>query len=472
MAASGRTEPTGAATADVIRRALAQALPAGATLLVAFSGGRDSTVLLHALAGLRQACRFGLRAAHVDHGLQAQAGDWAQHCAVLAGRLGIPLLNLAVDVRDEQHHGIEAAARTARYAALKAQMRPGEYLLTGHHADDQLETVLLHLFRGSGVAGLAGIPASTAFGIGHLLRPLLDVPSRTVQDYAEHILRPAGITWLTDPMNADPAFDRSFLRHQLVPMLVGRFPAAAAAAGRTAVLAAEAAGLLDDLAVEDAKPVLDPHDSHRLNLRALQALKPARQRNLIRFLARQRGWAVPPERRLRMGLPPLLEAGSGKLPLLRWGGHEIRRYRDFLYLLDVAVTAAPPAAPLPWSGRAPLELGHGRGVLSFKSGSAATHRTGVCRLDARLLAAGFAVGFRDGGERLRPAGDAHHRSLKYLFQSAGIVPWMRPHIPLLIAGGELAAVGDLWIASWAADSATNLREDALEVIWSGHGLLR
>ncbi|MCE7902300.1 MAG: tRNA lysidine(34) synthetase TilS [Gammaproteobacteria bacterium PRO9] len=469
MAASGRIEARGNDPVARVSGELAQCLPPGAAVLVAFSGGRDSTVLLHGLAGLRASRGFKLRAAHVNHGLNPGSGTWAEHCRAIAGRLDVPCLDLAVDVHDEAGHGIEAAARHARYAALSAQMKPGEWLVTGHHADDQLETMLLHLFRGSGVAGLAGIPASTVFGVGHLARPLLGLAGRDLRDYAEKILQPAGIAWLSDPMNADPARDRNFIRHHVAPLLAGRFPAVVAAAGRTAGLAAEGAGLLDDLASQDAGQVQDPCDGSRLDLAGLRSLSPARQRNLIRFLARRRGWAVPPERRLRTGLASLLDAASGRQPVLRWAGHEIRRYRDHVYLLDAGIEKGNPETLLAWSGLAPLELGGGRGRLELKPGSATDLALRARCLDARLKASGFSVGFRDGGERLRPAGDRHHRSLKYLFQSRGIVPWMRPRIPLISAGGRLAAVGDLWIASWAAADATH---EALEIVWQGHASLQ
>lgn len=465
MAASGRTEAAGKDPAAALSAELARRLPTGATVLVAFSGGRDSTVLLHALAGLRGPCRFVLRAAHVDHGMNAASGAWAAHCAARARQIDVPLLHLAVEVRDESGHGIEAAARTARYAALSRQLQPGEWLVTGHHADDQLETVLLHLLRGSGVAGLAGIPAATTFGTGHLARPLLDVPARVINDYAEQVLRPAGFMWLSDPMNADPSLDRGYLRHHVVPHLLARFPAAAGAAGRTAALAAEAAGLLDALAGQDAERVGDPRDADRLELAAMHGLEPARQRNLIRFLARRRGWAVPPEQRLRAGLSSLLGAGSGRQPVLRWAGHEIRRYRDHLYLLDAGIGEAPATTVLEWSGRAPLALAGGCGELRLQPCDPALPGPATHGIDARLLPSGLTVGFRDGGERLRPVGDGHHRSLKYLFQSRGIVPWMRPRIPLLSIGGRLAAVADLWIASWAAASAA---DGAVAVVWWGH----
>ncbi len=442
---------------DRVRQALMASLPAGATVCVAFSGGRDSTVLLHALARLREEGRFVLRALHVDHGIQPTAGYWAEHCVALADRLGVACEVLAVTVRNDRGKGLEAAAREARYGALGRGLQAAEWLLTAHHADDQLETVLLHLFRGSGVSGLAGIPRNVAFGPGRLCRPLLDVPAGSLAAYAVEHLVAEGLGWLTDPMNADPGFDRAFVRHEVTPAVARRFPSAASAVGRAAVLAAEAAGLLDELARADAR---DAVVANRVSIRAIEALGAARQRNLIRMLARDRGWATPPERRLREGLVQLLAAAPGRQPVLAWGGHEIRRFRADLHLLDIAIPGMDsPGESTPWPEGERLDLGGIRGKLDLK------RDTGGAGLAPVVVAGGLEVAFRGGGERVRPGSDRHHRTLKYLFQSRGVVPWMRGHIPLLFARGQLAAVADLWIADWAAAAPG---DPGLQIVWTGH----
>jgi tRNA(Ile)-lysidine synthase len=441
------------ADAHAVRLALARHLPAGSAVCVAYSGGRDSTVLLHAVAGLSHSLRLEARAVHVDHGLQPDARDWARHCAATAHALSVPCDTVAVAVRDVHGKGLEAAARDARYDALRASLRPGEYLVTAHHADDQLETVLLHLMRGSGVAGLAGIPREARFGPGRLCRPLLDVTGEALAAYARDCLTPAEITWLVDPMNADRGFDRAFLRHEVVPLLRRRFPAAALAASRSAALAAESALLLDELARADAQLAVD---GYRVALRVFNTLGDARQRNLLRFVARERGWAPPPERRLREGLAQLLSAPPGRHPVLGWGGHEIRRYREHLHLLDAAVPAAS-GTTAPWPPGRALDLGPARGELALREAGAGLARD--------VVAGGLEVTFRSGGERVRPDADRHHRTLKYLFQSRGVVPWMRGHVPLVLSGGRLAAVGDLWVADWARAAPG---ERALRVEWRRH----
>ena len=194
----------------------------------------------------------------------------------------------------------------------------------------------------------------------------------------------------------------------------------------------------------------------------MRFISPARQRNLLRYLARERGWAVPPDRRLRSGLLQLLEAGKGKQPVLRFAGHEIRRFREQLYLLDEAVPeeAAVPADGSPmlaWPGRETLPLGGPRGNLSLQPGPGG--------LLPELVADGLQVTYRHGGETVRAPGDAHHRTLKYLFQSRAIVPWMRHHVPLVFARGQLAAVADLWTADWAIATPSGA---GLQIVWTGH----
>ena len=436
-----------------IPQSLREAFPGGASLCVALSGGRDSSVLLHALAGLRERTGWQLRAVHVDHGLQPAAAAWARHCAAFCASLGVPLRVRHVVPAIDAGRGLEAAARDARYAALGAELGPGEWLLTAHHQDDQLETVLLHLLRGSGVHGLAGIPSRSDFAQGRLCRPLLGVSCESIAAYAqEHALG-----WIEDPSNADTALDRNFLRARVVPALRQRWPAAALAAGRSARLAAEAADLLEDLARIDGDLVMQ---GETLSLPPFRELGAPRQRNLVRYLLRQRGWRMPPEQRLVAGLQQLVGARVDRHPVLAWSGYSIRRFRERLYFVADS-PAVDQAEPHVWSGEGVLQLGGPRGELRLQPTTGAG-------LAARIVGGGLQVAFRAGGEAMRSDGDAHHRTLKYLFQQHAVVPWMRSHIPLLYVDGELAAVADLWLADWAVAGPG---EAGLLVAWDGHAAI-
>jgi len=447
--AAGAEDPAGIGTSAV--RAALGSVPAG-PLCVALSGGLDSTVLLHALVALGAA---PLRAAYVDHGLHPDAARWGEHCARLCADLGVPLTRHAVTVDPTAGEGPEGAARRARYAALGAGLRSGECLVTAHHRDDQAETVLLHLLRGSGVAGLAGVPVAAPLAGGTLLRPLLHVARAELVAYAHA----AGLDWVEDPSNDDRRLDRNFVRHEVLPLLLSRWPGARATLARTGRLCAEAAGLLADLAAADARRA---RRGGRVQVAAVAALPPARQRNLLRFLCREAVGSVPGEARLQAGLEALLAAGPDRLPVLAWPGGEVRRHRGTLHVM--APPPAPPAGGLALrpAGGAVLDLGAGgRLRLVAARGTArqpalAPERTGAAPLEVR---------FRTGGERLRPAGDAHTRELKKLLQDRDVVPWMRGRIPLLYAGGALAAVAGLWVAE---EFAAPAGERGLRVRWDGH----
>ncbi|HJT96837.1 MAG TPA: tRNA lysidine(34) synthetase TilS, partial [Rhodanobacteraceae bacterium] len=192
--------------AGTLDAALAGA-PPGA-VCVGYSGGLDSTVLLHALAASSAARARSLRALHVDHGLHADSAAWADHCRTFAATLAVPLDVVRVAVGTTRGQGLEAAARNARYAAFEAALAPGELVALAHHRDDQTETVLLKLLRGAGPEGLAGMRALRPLGPGHLWRPLLDVPRDALRDYAQM----HGLAFLDDPSNADTRHARNFLR--------------------------------------------------------------------------------------------------------------------------------------------------------------------------------------------------------------------------------------------------------------------
>lgn len=438
------------AVPDTVRAALAAAGTTAATrYCLALSGGLDSTVLLHAMVRLSPG---PLRAIHVDHQLQPGAAAWAGHCERLCRRFAVPLLVCRVNVRTIGDEGLEAAARRARYGALGESLESGEVLLTAHHQDDQVETLLLHLLRGTGVAGLGGIPRLAAFGDGRLLRPLLDLPRAVLLGYAQG----AGLDWVEDPSNRDLRLNRNFLRHEVLPLLRARWPGLDAAMARSARLSAEASRLLDELAAQDARRV---RRAGRIAVAPLRLLDEARQRNVLRWLCRHELGSAPGGKLLREGLAQLLDAGIDRHPVLAWPGGELRRYRERLYLQRPCGAPSPLPQQMPLRAGATVDVGAGRLRLARARGRG----LGVARLTGPLT-----VRLRSGGERLRPAGEPHHRELKKMLQEYGVVPWMRGRIPLLYCGGELAAVAHLWVAAEFAASGT---EPALRVCWDDHPLL-
>lgn len=395
---------------------------------VALSGGLDSTVLLHALAALRERLDVPLAAIHADHGLQPDAADWVAHCTALCAGLAIPLDTVQLRLEPQPGQSTEAVAREARYAAFAAALQPGERLLTAQHRDDQAETVLLQLLRGAGVAGLAAMPALAGLGPGSLGRPLLAFDRAELEAYA----REQGLEWVEDPSNADLDYDRNYLRHEVMPRLRARWPAAAATISRSAGHCAAADQALRALAAGDLE--LCRLSGHRLAIYPLLQLPPERRNHLLRAWIARAGLPLPPAHKLARILDEVIPARPDAEPLVAWPGAELRRYRDALWLTP----PLPPAEPdwlADWDGTAPLALPAGLGQLRTVPGPG-----GIDPLrwrDGRKT-----VAFRREGLACTPAGRQGSRPLKKLFQELDVPPWLRERVPLLFIDGELAAVAD------------------------------
>lgn len=424
---------------------LCPALATAGALCVAFSGGLDSTVLLHLLVRLRDSGVLGvpLRAVHVHHGLQDAADEWLEHCRMQCVQWQVPFLASRVKVDLQQGDSPEAAARRARYSAFSALLQPGETLVQAHHANDQAETLLLRLLRGSGLGGLGGIPVARQLAQGLLLRPLLRAARNELQGYAAA----NNLLWVEDPSNADTRYDRNFVRSRVIPVLQQQWPSAVDSLLRSATLAAEADDLLDELAVADLRKARISGFANRLSVTQLQRLSPARQRNLLRH------WLLAQPKELQGTTPgyhvlqrctnELLEPAASEPRRLEWGEGELalqlHRYRDLLCLLR-PLPAPPPAQQ--WTLTRPVELPPPLGTLHWQI------PVGLPGVPQHLE-----LRFRGGSERIVKA-DGHHQTLKSHWQQRGIPPWLRDCVPLLYHGEELVAIGDEVIAASSLGIAT------------------
>ena len=393
----------------------------GAPLLVGFSGGLDSTVLLHWLASNPAIRAAGLRALHVHHGLQAAADAWAAHCQQVCDALGIELKTLRVQVHNHGQ-GPEAAARDARRQAFADSLQAGQWLALAHHQDDQAETFLLRALRGSGCDGLAAMQVFSRLGPHRLWRPLLEQPRSALHAYAlQHRLH-----WIDDPSNDSDAFDRNFLRQQVMPLLQQRWPQAAAALALSARRCGQDSVLLLQHDQQRLQQLAPGGERDHLPVSALLALGEAQRARLLRRWLQQHPAPPLPGHLHRQLDAQVLSAGHDRQACIGWaGGWQLRRWRDALYLL--------PPLPLPdphwqahWDGRQPLRLPDGshwqlQGATGF----------------GRPLR----VSLRRGGERLRLPGRNHHTALKDCLQQLALPPWQRPWLPLLWDAGELLAAG-------------------------------
>lgn len=423
MLASSPTLPTCAMSAEFESRLLNFLAPwrNAPAWRVAFSGGLDSTVLLHLLAQL--AAREALppiSAIHVHHGLQAVADAWPEHCQCLCDSLGVPLLVKAVQV--DGRASLERAAREARYAAFTAALEEGDCLLTGQHRDDQAETVLFRLFRGAGVRGLSGMAASRPLGAGMLLRPLLGVGRAELERYARH----QGLSWVEDPSNASDDFDRNYLRNRVMPGIVQRWPSAVETIARCAEHLAEADGLLGELAQNDlvsagARNEYIGMQLPSLAIAALVELSEPRQRNALRH------WLAPlarlPDSVHWAGWRDLRDAREDAEPIWRLADGELRRAHGRLWWLAN-----------PWLGFLPANQ-----TWRDPSQPLSLPDNGSLRFEGIPPAGPLEVRYRQGGEVMTLAGRGT-RDLKRLLNEAAVPAFLRGRLPLLWRADELLAV--------------------------------
>lgn len=427
-----------------------------ARLWVGCSGGLDSMVLLDAVA--RRADAEQLVVLHINHQLSPNADYWQATVAAQAAALGCRFEAVTVDCQPAGE-GLEAAARAARYAVFEQRLGDGEQLLLGHHADDQLETLLYRLLRGAGLRGLAAMEPERPLGAGSLVRPLLGLPRHQLEAYAAA----RQLTWVEDESNTSAEFDRNFLRHAVVAPLRQRWPSWHQPLARTTDHLREGDQLLGDLAALDLAGC-EPRDElsgQSLVLARWQTLPARRQRNLLRYWPWLTGVGEPLHGTALVELEgSVIGAREDAEPLLVGRGLRWRRFAGRLYLLAGEEPSAPADYTLQWSlAELPAELALPDGTR-LRACAVAAGEGGAGLLTNSLSE--LTVSLRRGGERSRPAGRQHSAPLKKIYQQQAVAPWLRERLPLLWAGDRLAGVGDYWVESeWAAAPG----ESGIKIHW-------
>lgn len=402
-------------------------------ILVAYSGGLDSTVLLHALLHLDSVDGGRISALHVNHGLAPEADAWERHCRSQCAAWGVQFRCHRIGFLVHTGHGTEAAARDARYGWFSGEMMHLSVLLTAHHLDDHVETVLAGLFRGSGPRGLAGIHPSRAFGGGRLLRPLLRFQRSAIDEYA----RGNGLSWIEDPMNKHTGFTRNHIRHRVLPLVREKWPAVDQVIARAGDNCRDASALLDEMAAADLETVERGRDGAFwwLSVPGLRRLNRRRLMNTLRYFFSGCGLGSPSRRHLQDVVDIMVMGEPGAACLLGWSDVSVRRYRDRLYLSQMHPRSAVYESVWKAGADGPI-VADGRRLMAVEVDGDGIRKS-ICD------ALGVNVRRRSGGERCRTVGNGCSKTLKKLFQERGVPPWLRDGYPLLYVGDELAGIAGL-----------------------------
>ena len=408
--------------------AIAQAVSPYRQLLVGFSGGLDSTVLLHRLKLWRdQEPDIQLRAIHIHHGLSPHADAWVAHCEALCEAWSIPLMVERV-ILHEEGLGIEAQARKARYAAFARALLPGEALVTAQHLDDQCETFLLALKRGSGPAGLSAMPERARFAGTELIRPLLGETRASLESWAHEYQ----LSWIEDESNQDDSYDRNFLRLRVLPLLTERWEHFAEATARSATLCAEQESLLDELLSEELAELISSEGA--LAIAPLEAMSAVRRAAVLRRWLASHHAVMPSRVMLGRIWDEVAQAREDATPSVYLNGFEVRRYQGKLWWVKSRSSLSDVVLDWPCVVEAL--------ILPAGAGSVSLTNAGHVRLPEADEP--VTVRFKAGG-LLHIVGRNGGRKLKKIWQENNVPPWLRDTTPLLFYGETLIAAAGVFI---------------------------
>ena len=423
--------------------------PISFPVVVALSGGVDSTVLLHTLVELRDAGFVrSLSAVHVHHGLSTNADFWAEHCRTQCQQWSVPCVIERVSVGAGDGDGIEQAARTLRYQVFEQHLPEGGCLLQGHHQDDQAETLLFRLFRGSGLDGLAGIPQQRPLGDGVLFRPLLSVSRRTIEAYATKW----GLDHIEDESNLDQRFSRNYLRQNLIPEIEQRWPGVS---GRLAVLAndiQENNQWMHQQVADAAKRVLKSAPDYWnagqvIDLQALEALSGGMAMRVVRFWLSQKGLMMPDRSALNTIFTEVIHSREDAEPSLQLGEYEVRRFDGLLVL--VPALKAFTIKPVEWNVKTDTSFYmQGSGWLSLTdTSSTGSFLASAPQKREQIDVDRYSVYFRHNlpaSGKVRVSGRRGSKTIKRWLQEYRVPPWLRDRIPFLFSGNFMLGAAGLW----------------------------
>ena len=398
-------------------------------ICLALSGGLDSMVLL-TLMHTHLSERYKMRAIHVNHNLHEKSDAWSIFCKEQCERMNIDLMIKSIHPESDGF-GLEANARDQRYNVIKESLNSNETLLTAHHKDDQLETILFRIFRGTGVDGLRGIIRFRNDGMNIIFRPLLNFSRADLENYASI----KNIAWIEDGSNKDSSFDRNYIRKYLTPKIKDRWTTADDAVHRLSLIATENHELLNEVASEDLS---EENTFKSISISNFDSFSIPRIKNMIRYLIEKNNMPMPSMHILNSGINDLI-MNDEKSAEIKWSEYVIRRFNGRLYFLNKAeVMPCEATENISWSINQSISLSHPIGKLNTKI----TEGNGIS-LDK--CSSNLQIKFRKGGEKMFFNADNGSKTLKDFFNEKKILPWIRDKVPLIYDDQHLICIGDLWI---------------------------
>ena len=394
--------------------------------VLAISGGKDSIALAHLFFSIKEKINHSIEMVYVDHGLQEVSNEWGDFCREQASKFGFEFQQLTVNCRPVAGESIEAWARDARYNLLSTLADENTLVFTGHHQDDQAETLLLRLFRGTGVRGMACMQVARKLGKGLLIRPLLNISSKQIDQYVSI----NNLSWVHDKSNDDKSFDRNYLRQEIKPLIEKRWPEFQKSISRIIAYQQEAGELLDVLAVNDLQTVCDD-DKTSINIDKLKVYSKARIKNLLMCWIKGQHFLAPNHQHIEEIINHSIFASDDRLPLVNWADIEVRKYKNRLYLLKTKklesikdeIKISFHDSIIINEEQVKWQIVEGKGIAKhFQDKS---H---------------FSLQFRRGGEKIKLANRGISKTIKQLFQENSVLPWKRESFPLIYIDNKLAAI--------------------------------